>query len=283
MARVPILHVSELSAGSVACVEGTVRAAAPLLVSPLGSRDCVYWDVRSGLDGTPERREARDFFVEDDTGRVLVVAAGLEVEARAERQSEIVQVAETELAAVEERLRELKEALRITHGPDARPLAAEKRRLAKVATLLCAVRAHARMRVHSGKTLEGQARFIAQNAALAEAGPGARAIERMIERWEVVLAPGQRVVVGGLCRSVPTPAGGEGGYRDRAMTLALVGEDGERLFAEGVGAAAPRRISEIPRAPVMEVRPPMTTDRLVPIATGVVVTVALVLTWLLTR
>ena len=67
-----------------------MQRALALERSPLGGRECVYWDVREGLEDEPRSRGAVDFWLEDAGGRVLVRADGMRVEARAERREEVL-------------------------------------------------------------------------------------------------------------------------------------------------------------------------------------------------
>ena len=116
--------------------------------------------------------------------------------------------------------------------------------LAKVATLLCAIRAEARGNVHVGGNASGQRAWIEKNAALAT-GIGGRSLQRRQERFEVVLREGDAVEVEGALRREPLPSGMAGGYRDRTDCWAVgPGPDGV-VRVVGVGASAPVAETEV--------------------------------------
>lgn len=246
------MEVSPIGAlvdGARARVRGRVRRAGELLTSGLGKRACVYWEVRESLRSAPSERGAQPFWLEDASGRVLVRAEALEVDARAERERAIVSAAESDVKVVSARLKALKDELREQHGAGAKPLIEERRRLAKVATLLCAIRAHARGNVHVGGTGAGQEAWIRKNRHLAEGGPGASTVKLAVDRWEVVVAEGDEVELEGGFHVEPLPPdlGMGGGYRDRPTCLVAHGEPDAPLRLHGVGAAAP--VPDRPAAP----------------------------------
>lgn len=249
--------IQSLVAGKSAVVRGVVRrAGGELLTSSLGSKPCVYWDVRDGLDDAPTVREALDFWVDDGTGKVLVRGAHLAVDVLAQRQEEIVHAAEADHMAMSERLRELKKQQRTASGPEAKELARERARLAKIVTVLLAVRAHARGRVHVGGSRSAQERWIREHANRVNAAEGTRSIALVTERWEVVIEEGQEVEVEGLVQveHVPTSLGGNAGYRDLPTCTVLTRSGSDRpVHVRGVGASAPVRPTESagakPRAP----------------------------------
>ncbi len=226
-------------------IRGVVRAAGQTLRSKLHGVACVYWDVRVGLADEPEATDACAFWVEDPAGeRYLVRGEGLDVDVRAQRAEALVQVVEEDIAVVSENIRRLKDIAR--SGPLAQRAEAnrEKRRLAKVATLLCAIRAEARGNVHVGGNASGQRAWIEKNAALAT-GIGGRSLQRRQERFEVVLREGDAVEVEGALRREPLPSGMAGGYRDRTDCWAVgPGPDGV-VRVVGVGASAPVAETEV--------------------------------------
>ncbi|HJL17217.1 MAG TPA: hypothetical protein RMH99_16235 [Sandaracinaceae bacterium LLY-WYZ-13_1] len=233
--------IGELEDGEEARVEGTVRAATGRsLRSPVTERACLYFDVRDGLDAEARERESLGFWVEDASGRVFVPGEAIEVDARAERGCDVVDAASADYQAVSDRLRDLKDRMRDAQGSAASALRKEREQLAKVATLLCAVTAQARGKVHLGGTLHSQERWIRKHAHLAEGGPGATTIQLAFERWEVVIAEGDAVALEGCFRVEPLPpgVGAGGGYRSRPTCLvARPGSDGV-LHLRGVGASA---------------------------------------------
>lgn len=225
--------------GETARIRGVVRAAGQTLRSKLHGVACVYWDVRVGLADEPEATDVCAFWLEDASGeRFLVRSEGLDVDVRAHRAEALVQVVEADIAVVSATIRELKDASRT--GPIAKQGEAnrERRRLAKVATLLCAVRAEARGNVHVGGTLDGQRAWIAKNASLAT-GVGGRSLERREERFEVVLREGDAVEVEGQLRREPLPSGLGGGYRERTDCWAVGPGPSGHVRVLGVGASAP--------------------------------------------
>lgn len=256
----PGKDIGELEDGELASVSGEVRPAHPgLLTSPLGEEECVYWDVRRGLDGTPERRDAKDFWVEAKSGRVLVLADSARVDAKADRRQELVERAESDIAAISSEIRGLKDRLR-EQGPRQRELAKERRKLAKVATLLCAIRADVNGNIHVGGNAKGQRRWIEANKHLADDpdGPAKKVVEMLVDRWEVVLAAGQEVSLRARFVVQPLPAGVAGpggGYRDRPTCLVARPVDGEHVEVIGVGAASPQlSVEQVPVASVSRAR-----------------------------
>lgn len=173
-----------------------------------------------GAGAAATSQEAADFWVEDATGRVLVRARALEVGARAERQERVLIQADKDIHAVSNRQRELKQQIQAGRG-DVPAAQREQRRLAQVATLMCAVRAQARGRVHIGDSPDAQTRWIAEHADIAKAGPGAETVRLAVEQWEVVLEEGYEVEVEGVSAREQAPPGSDGGYRDSAMCSVL--------------------------------------------------------------
>ncbi|MCB9616805.1 MAG: hypothetical protein H6722_30595 [Sandaracinus sp.] len=231
--------LADAEPGTVVRLRGVVRAAGRTLRSKLQGESCVYWDVRVGLARAPEASEACTFWLEDEAGeRVLVRSESLVVEVRAERGQELVSVAEADIDAVSVRIRELKDEAK-RGGATQSEANRERKRLAKVATLLCAIRAEARGNVHLGGNLAGQRRWIEQNQHLADKGLGERTVQRMVERFEVMLREGDPVEVEGLLRREPMPGELGGGYRDRSDCLVMVPTADGAVRVRGVGEAAP--------------------------------------------
>jgi hypothetical protein len=229
-------------------ITGTVSAAETPLTSRLGGRRCVYWDVRNGLDDDPRELEKQSFWLEDESGRVLVIGDHLEVDARAERKRQLLAVADADTAALSERLRALKAELRTVQGTAAAKLHRERERLALVATFLLASRAHARGKVHLGGSARAQAEWIREHAATVSEGPGAATATMSVEAWEVVIEEGQRVSVEGPCRTelLDADLGQSDGYRSRPTGRVLRGSAGAPLRVTGVGAIAPEETEKAP-------------------------------------
>jgi len=220
---------------------GTVSPVDELLESPLGKRACVYWDVREGLSTEPRQRGSRSFWLEDESGRVLVQGDHVDVDARAERREQLVAVAESDLQSLSQRLREVKAKLKTVQGERQRLLDRERRHLASVATLLLATRAHARGKIHVAGSLDAQADWIRKHAEKASRGHGAATAMMALDAWEVVIEPGQRVCVEGPCEiETMSPEHRQGdGYRSRQTGRVMRGSAAAPLRITGVGAIAP--------------------------------------------
>ncbi len=206
--------IAELREGEEAIVRGTIEAAGPLVEGPDGQR-CVYWEKRQRM-GAPASESGGDrFWVIDGEARVLVPAEELtDLSAAGNWTQEVVTLATSEISAVSRELSDIKQRLRAKDDPELRR---RKKHLAKVATLLCSVKAHARGKVHGKGNLTSQAEWIEKNKHLADDGPGKATIEKAVSRLLVVLEPGDPVTVSGRFRMEPMPPGlgSGGGYRDR--------------------------------------------------------------------
>lgn len=206
--------IADLQDGEQAIVLGVVEAAGPLLDGPDGE-PCVYWEKRKGMGSDATERGGERFWVVDGEERVLVPVTELtELSAKGDWTEEVVQIATSEIQAVSRELAELKQQLKEQDRPELRR---RRKKLAKVATLLCSVKAHARGKVHGKGTLESQARWIEKNKHLADDGPGQATMAKAVNRLVVVLEPGATVTVSGRFQREPVPPGlgASGGYRDR--------------------------------------------------------------------
>jgi hypothetical protein len=245
----PLRTVSELVDGELCRIVGTIRTADDTpLRSRLGQLPCVYWDVREGLSDDPAESESQSFWLEDATGRVLVRSDRFAVEARAVRQKTLLSAVATDLRAVSDRLKDLKEAIVRSAGDDAAALHRERKHLAKVATLLCAIRAHARGRVHLAGSLRSQEKWIRANTHLASGGgPGAATTNLMVDRWETVLQEGHRVEIEGMVTTEPAPPEIARGasYREAATVRVIVGRDTHGVRVVGRGEHAPPSEEEL--------------------------------------
>ena len=250
-----VTSIADAEPGRRLRFEGVIRPAASVaLRSPLGDRECVYWDVREGASDDVLERGVQPFWLEDATGRVLVTPVQPVVGARGERRTALLDQVVSDVDAVAARIRELKEGLR--EDPNRRELVQERRRLAKVATLLCAIRAEANGNVHLGGDLAGQREWIDRYAHLADDGPGAGSVGLRVQRWETVLCEGQRIAIEGRIDRAPTPpgiAGRGGGYRT-APTCLTLGD--EPLVILGLGDAAPEPPIDAPTDAPTDETPP---------------------------
>lgn len=244
----PPCEVAAARDGAGATITGTIRRATEsLLRSPISERACVYWEVNRSLDrGEPERCEGIDFWLEDASGRALVRAERIEVAARARRKTDAIAIVDADVRDVSRRLAEIKRQRKQVGGAAAAALHAEREQLKDVATLLCAVAAHARGRVHTGGSLRAQEAFIrSRTPGVGTGEPGQRTLSLLNERFEVVLAEGAQVQVSGLCliERIPPGLGLGGGYRDVPTCLHMRAPAGGHLYIRGLGEAAPQVVS----------------------------------------
>jgi len=230
------MHVTSISAaepGQKVCVTGVVRAAGEVLRSPLMGRECVYWDVRRGLRHEPERRGAVAFWVDDGSGRILVRTDALSVDVAAQRARETIRAADADTKAVGARLRRIKRQRKEAEGDTAKQLQVEHARLAKLVTFIHVVRAHARGKVHlGGKTFAEQTAWIEANAPQANAEAEAT-VAIAVDRFEVVIAPGDHVSAEGRVAAEPAPAGASASYRESPRCLALRPDGATRVRVSG--------------------------------------------------
>jgi hypothetical protein len=215
-----------------------------MLRSPLTERACVYWEVNDGFGGdAPSEFEGVAFWLEDSTGRVLVRANELDVAARAERRTEAIAIVDANIKQVSRRIQEIKRERRDVGGPRATELHQEHRYLKRLATLLCAIGAHARGNVHVGGNLDGQEAYIRERSPqFNDDRQSTDALNLMGERFEVILEEGAEVEVSGLCVLEPIPPGmgHGGGYRDAPTCMHMRAPAGSQLYVRGLGEAAPR-------------------------------------------
>lgn len=231
--------LGQLSDGVRVSVTGTVRSAGgEMLRSKPSGRPCVFWEHRTGLGEPARERGARDFWIEDGTGRALVRTERMVVDVRAERRNEAVALIDADIEAVSQRIRELKKIEKASGVTGT--IRNERRQLAYVATVLCAVRAHARGKVHLGGTLAGQHAWITQNAPRV-GSTGEKAISMVLGHWETIIQEGQRIHVDGVARLVPMPAeiGFVGGYRDTSTCYVIEAPEGGSVRVQGLGVHAP--------------------------------------------
>lgn len=230
---------AEVAAGPTT-IEGVVRQAeeAPL-IAPLSGRACVCYEVHRGLLGGMKSQDAQRFYLEYDGGRALVEMDRFRLELGSLARKQVLEVLDADINAIAMQLSDLKVRLRQAQGHRQSVLQKELRELKGLATLLCAVRAHARGNVHTGRTLEGQERFIAAQSTLYQADGELRQIpSRYLEQFDTILAAGQRARVTGEARWGTGPSQG---YRDGARQLIIFApEDGE-VLVEGQGAREAQR------------------------------------------
>ena len=122
-----------------------------------------------------------------------------------------------------------------------REVDAQLREMKGLATLLCAIRAHARGNVHVGKTIKGQAKYIQKNSKKYEDAGGTQQIAaRYLKSFDTVLTIGDAVTVSGVASQEPDPTAA-GGYRDRATRTVIRAPDDGVVEVSGEGAEAAER------------------------------------------
>jgi hypothetical protein len=273
--------IADLKDGEEAIVLGVVEAAGPPIEGPKGP--CVYWEKRKGMGSEPSERGGERFWVVDGDERVLVPASELtDLSAKGDWAEEVVQVATSEIQAVSRELSELKDRLKKEDRPELRR---RRKKLAKVATLLCSIKAHARGNVHGKGTLESQARWISKNEHLVGEGPGKATVDKAVNRLVVVLEAGDPVSLSGRFHREPVPPGlgTSGGYRDRP-TCWIVRQAHVVGRKEAAAAATPPSPAEPaatrPESFVERTSPTRTFDRGAITVVSVITAVAALL-WLL--
>lgn len=232
-------------------LRGKVVVAKATLRAPHSGRECVYWAVRDRWADEPKEQDVVDFWLEDAQGKVLVLGAHARVDAHAERSRRVVEAVEADLEALGERLAEIKQHLRAVQGPEAAKLQRERKELAQLATFLHATKAHARGRIHVGKSKREQEKWLDANAHVAKVdGFGTRTAKLTRDAWEVVLEPGHEIMINGRCtvELLPPEHGGDGGYREVSSGRVLRGTASSPLLITGVGTISPTR-EEPPKSP----------------------------------
>jgi hypothetical protein len=256
------VSITQAQEGQIAQISGVVHLVDTSLCAPHDDRPCAYYEVRDGLAGRSVRSEARSFVVEDHTGRALVVMEPErhEVSLAGRSVKEAIAVLDADINELSERLHDMKQQMRNGSPSEQRELLPVIRRHRELATVLCAIRAHARGRTHIKGTLDEQEAYIRKTSAKFEESEAKRAHKLFVERQEATLVEGQRVTVRGYFQwePDPDPTAAAGGYRSRPLRLTIRAPAGERLLVlgEGIERAAegdPREgEGEGPAAPVHE-------------------------------
>jgi len=240
----PSTPIGSAADGQCATFRGRVcLAGEKILSAELSEKSCVYWEVNESVSsGEPERFDGLPFWLEDETGRVLVQPQSVDVAARAEGRTQAIAVVDANLNEVAERIRQIKAERRDAMGRRAKELLREHKKLKKLATFLCAIRAHARGNVHRGGTLEAQERYLRDHASEHEG----KAVELISEQFEVTLQEGDEIEIRGLCvmAMLPPGIGHSGGYRDAPTGLQVRAPVGRRLEIRGLGDVAPMVLKE---------------------------------------
>lgn len=240
----PATPIGSATDGRSATFRGRVcLAGKKILSAELSEKPCVYWEVNESVSsGEPQRFDGLPFWLEDETGRVLVQPQSVDVAARAEGRSQAIAVVDANLNEVSERIRQIKAERRDAMGRRAKELLREHKKLKKLATFLCAIRAHARGNVHRGGTLEAQDRYLRNHASEHEG----KAVELISEQFEVTLQEGDEVEIRGLCvmARLPPGIGHSGAYRDAPMGLQVRAPVGRRLEIRGLGEVAPLAVAQ---------------------------------------
>jgi hypothetical protein len=240
----PLTPIGNATDGECATFRGRVcLAGSRRLIAALSEKPCVYWEVNESLSsGVPERFEGLPFWLEDETGRVLVRPESVDVATRAERRTRAIALVDADLNQVSDKIRKIKADRRKAAGRRAKELLSEHKKLKNLATFLCAIRAQARGNVHTGKTLKGQERYLRKHASKHEG----KAVDLIGEQFEVTLQEGDEVEIRGLCviAMLPPGVGHSGGYRDAPTGVQVRAPVGRRLEIRGLGDVAPVTVSE---------------------------------------
>lgn len=233
------VSIAQAQEGQISQISGVVHLVDTSLCTPHDNRPCAYYEVRDGLASRPARSEARSFVVEDQTGRALVVMEPErhEVSLVGRSVQEAIAVLDADINEVSDRLHDLKQQIRNGSPAEQRKLVPVIRRHRELATVLCAIRAHARGRTHIKGTLDEQEAYIRKTSAKFEESEAKRAHKLFVERQEATLVEGQRVTVRGYFQwePDPDPAAMAGGYRSRPLRLTVRAPAGEQLLVVGEG------------------------------------------------
>jgi hypothetical protein len=240
---VSTVPIGSVESGIRARVAGTVRRAGELVLSSLGEKPCVYWEVRRPGESTPHISGGEWFWIEDESGRALVMTAGVRVAALAVRREELLDVVDADVEEIGRQIREIKVRLKTAPPDETNALQKQRKELGRIATLLYTIRAHARGKLHRRGTLETQARWIhAQSSGYDGTAAGTKSVKLMLESMEITIEEGQRVEVDARFEVQPIPQNlgvSGGGYRDLPTCLVARAADGEAVTITGMGAIAP--------------------------------------------
>ena len=202
----------------------------PSLIAPISKRSCICYQVHAGVVNDATAENAQPFYLEDATGRALVEMDRYKLELGALVRQKQMAILSANINDVSRSISELKP--KASHDSRVR---SQLRELRELATLLCAVRAHARGNIHHGKTLEGQARYIEKQSHKYRQHSAARVVAaQFLGRFDTLLVDGQNARVTGEA----TLRRASGGYRDGARELVIVAPKGEQIHVSGEGAAA---------------------------------------------
>lgn len=243
-----VVPIAELAEGAVT-IEGVVRSSgAEPLVAPISKRACICYEVHSGLVGGGAEEDAQPFYLEDDSGRVLVEMDSYALELGAIVRQKQMAVLDADINAVAQRLADLKTKARdIADHEDKRSAFAHVRQLKEVATLLCCIRAHARGNVHHGGDLAGQEKYIAaMSQKFSQHGDTTEMPTQFLGQQDTVLLDGHAARVSG--RAIGKSAGA--GYRDGARQLVIVAPEDGTIVVSGEGAADAARELQKQRDPL---------------------------------
>ncbi len=233
-------------------ISGVVQPHRDMLTSRATGRQCVCYAVVGGLlsNAGDEREAACDFIVQDESGRALIVMDRFRLSLGALESGGLMNVLEADIDKVSATISDLKAEARSRHDASRREVDAKLREMKALATLLCAIRAHARGNVHVGKSLAAQERFIHERSQeLKGADTQGRQSElgsmpaRYVQSHETILREGDHVQVTGYATQEPDPTAAAG-YRDRPRWTVVRAPEGGLLHVEGEGAEAAADILE---------------------------------------
>ncbi|MCA9600212.1 MAG: hypothetical protein KC776_43210 [Myxococcales bacterium] len=238
-------RIADLTPGPVR-VRGRAKSTgvAPLS-APRSGLACLCYSLADNAGG---EHDAQDFWVEDDSGRVLVVMQDftLDLGRSATAAAEVV---DADIHAVQERLAKLAERARKKGNEMADALRSERKTLRKLYTLLCAIRAHRSGRCHVSKTLDGQQRYILEQSRYFMSTGAADGIATLkLVGAESLLLDGQEVQVEAEACLEQDPDARDGGYRVRPTRTVLRAPMDGRVVVRTETEPAPAKKSDKPRA-----------------------------------
>jgi hypothetical protein len=224
-----------------ACIEGVARSSgAPPLVSSITRRSCLCWQAHGSLldPASAEQSGAQDFYVEDESGRALVKTERAALALGHLERGGMLNVLDADIKQVAAQISDKRVAARAAASDARRAIDAELRELRRLATLLCAIRAHARGNLHIGKSLAEQERLIQERSAEAASSVALREMPaRYLQSYDAVLCDGDRVRITGVVSREADPDGAAGGYRDRPLSVVISAPEGEEIHIAAEGGA----------------------------------------------
>jgi hypothetical protein len=231
-------RIADLTPGPVR-VRGVARSSGiPPLSAPRSGLACLCYVL---ADNAGDEHGVQDFWVEDESGRVLVVMQDITLDL-GRSATAAAEVVDADIQAVQERLAELAERARKKGNEMADALRAERKTLRKLYTLLCAIRAHRSGRCHVSKTLDGQQRYILEQSRYFMNSGAAQGIATLkFVGAESLLVDGQEVRIEAEACLEQDPDARDGGYRSRPTRMVLRAPMDGRIVVHTETETAPKR------------------------------------------